>query len=194
LGVKRGAKLVGSTAVRHWGPAWIILMAASCGPKSGSTTVPRPPGVQVPPGCEADQSGVYRHAEDPSFHYLGRDDGGSLVLQLERPQEDGGPPAARALAPIVALQRTPHGFSGATQTQAFVGTRPCEVAFPAQVIACSDGGLVLRAAARASLDESCKPPPGPATWPWVDHHLLRERDAPPAPSSGPADGAKDGGT
>lgn len=173
---------------------WIFalaLAAASCSPRvpTPSTTAAAlaPPPARIPEGCAADQSGVYLHEGNAEFRYRARDDGGTLVLTVERPpaQEPSDAGLAASAAPDVLLERTAQGFVGQTRGRAFLRSgQSCAVSFPTEVLACEDGGLVLRAASRVMVDESCKPAPkGPSTA-MREHRLTRE----PA-----ATGAADGG-
>jgi hypothetical protein len=45
---------------------------------------PPPPAIVVPEGCTALLSGPWVHGTDPSFRYLGEDDGGTLTLTVFR--------------------------------------------------------------------------------------------------------------
>jgi hypothetical protein len=135
-----------------------------------TSPAPAPPAgeaVKVPPGCEANQSGSWVHASNEAFRYRAADDGGALVLTLDR--GDGG-----TGEPEVVLARTPAGFRGATYAAGFNATgRECRVAFPTEVSACSDGGLLLRAAAKASIDDACQPPSAAAPPSMVEQPLVR---------------------
>lgn len=149
------------------------MPAQRCAHREGA----RPP-VQVPEGCLANQSGEYVHEGNPAYRYRARDDGGTLVLWLEQgPPPDGGPRQALAQAPRVVLERTPEGFAGRTEARTFTASgQSCEVSFPTRVVACLPGGLTLRAAPSAALDELCRAPPetpGGAPRPMVEHRLLR---------------------
>ncbi|HVE86240.1 MAG TPA: hypothetical protein VND93_25460 [Myxococcales bacterium] len=139
----------------------------------------RPPPVQVPEGCLADQSGEYVHAQNPTYRYRGRDDGGTLVLVLEEgPAADGGTRPAPAAAPRVVLRRTPAGFVGRTEAQAFTGGgQSCAVSFPTEITACQGNGLTLRSAASIQVNELCQgPAPAPGA-PMLEHRLLRRAAA-----------------
>src|SRR5260221_6965186 len=65
---------------------------------------PPPPPIRIPPGCEADQSGVWVHSQNATFSYLARDDGGTLELDLDRKSDDAGV--------RIVVTRGPEGFLG----------------------------------------------------------------------------------
>lgn len=165
--------------------AWVLLVAvAGCQrPPPPSPPAPPPaPAVAVPEGCLADLSGDWVHAGDPSFQYRGDDDGGTLVLTVTRvdaPQArftprrfrdagldapDGGAPGAAALdagparVPVqLVLTRTANGFRGQTRvTVQHPVAGSCTAAFPAEVVGCRDGGLVLSAAPSVALGDACQ--------------------------------------
>lgn len=145
-------------------------------------TVPEPvaaakpvlPPLRVPPGCEEPVKGTFVHAQNFDYRYRAQDDGGALLLLVERPTGDGGVAPDEDGGTFVLLTRTPNGFTGATQAVVFTqrGVR-CRVAFPTDVSACTDGGLVLRSAASGSVDEQCRAPERAAPAARVEHRLLR---------------------
>lgn len=173
--------------------AWVLLVAvAGCQrpPPPWPPAPPPPPAVAVPDGCLEDLSGDWVHADDPSFRYRGDDDGGTLVLTVTRVEargarftprrfrdagveaSDAGEPQAAApdtdppRVPVqVVLTRTAHGFSGQTRvTVQHPVAGPCTATFPAEVVACGDGGLVLSATPAVALGDACQPAaqaPGP---------------------------------
>lgn len=121
---------------------------------------PRP--IKVPRGCEKSQAGDYYHAQNPAFRYRGEDDGGTLVLQVLRAQEDGGvsaeTPDGGGLS--IHLQRTPDGFVGETRSVGFTPTGVrCPVSYPTEAVRCEEARLTLKSADTASFDEQCQPPP-----------------------------------
>ena len=80
----------------------IPLALAACArslPPPDTRVVPPPPAVRVPPGCLANLGGAWVHADDPSWRYLGRDDGGTLVLEAHRVFAARALPAPDALPP-----------------------------------------------------------------------------------------------
>lgn len=173
---------------------WMLALvaAASCSPRVSSPSTAgaalAPPPARIPEGCAADQSGVYLHEGNAEFRYRARDDGGTLVLTVERPAapeaSDAGPPASAAAD--VLLERTSQGFVGQTRGRAFLRSgQSCAVSFPTEVLACEDGGLVLRAASRVLVDETCKPAPRGAATAMLEHRLTREPAA-----AGAADGGR----
>lgn len=71
--------------MRGW---WLALVGSlSCvtavAPPAPPAPPPAPP-IAVPEGCLELQGGAWVHAADPSFRYLGDDDGGTLSLAVER--------------------------------------------------------------------------------------------------------------
>ncbi len=110
------------------------------------------------------------HEADESFRYRGRDDGGTLTLTVERPPvSDGG----TADVDIV-LVRSGEGFVGEVRGRAVTPSgRICPVAFPTELKACADGGIVLRSAERAAVDEWCRPVDAGEAPPMREHRLIR---------------------
>jgi hypothetical protein len=176
------------------------LLGACHRPPAPPPAPPPPPAVSIPAGCAADLSGRWEHAVAPGFRYRAIDDGGTVTLTVERVEvpdagfrprrlRDAGAPGPEPLAadagqalidagappPRVelVLTRSPAGFSGqARLTVRHPEGRECTAAFPAEVVACGDGGLVISAAVDVSLDPGCQPvAPGPAAW--ATHHLRR---------------------
>lgn len=190
---------------------WILALVA-CAPRSPAPA-PRPP-IRIPAGCAADQSGHYVHADNPTFLYHARDDGGTLVLRIERAPragtEDGGEPSgpgpagdvrqqasgaasSAAAPPDVVLERTPQGFVGQAHGPAFLPSgQVCRVAFPTEVVACTDGGLLLRTTATMEVDEGCQPAPRGGSTAMKEHQLWR-RQAGPRDGGTPDGGTPDGG-
>lgn len=148
--------------------------------------MPPPPSVQVPPGCQRDLSGTYAHAQRPEFRYLARDDGTTLTMSVERARADAGSAPDGGGRVSIALARTPRGFIGQARATAFVVTgQPCPVEFFTEVIACDDAGLLLRSAATAAVDESCRPPPSAVHAAMMEHRLIREIGAQPPDAGSP---------
>lgn len=175
----------------------IAVMAALVGacqrPPPPAPPPPPPPSVVVPDGCSANLSGDWVHAVDPSFHYRGADDGGTLTLEVTRVEVpdagfhprrfrdagvadvdagavDAGPdePDAGSTTPAVqlVLTRTAKGFVGETRvTVRHPQGRDCEAVFPAEVLDCRDGGLVIAATPAVVLDDACQPPAPAPTGP-----------------------------
>jgi hypothetical protein len=144
--------------------------------------------IHVPAGCLDDLSGAYVHALNPSFHYLASDDGGTLLLAMERSHGDAGLGRPEPNLISVSLSRTAKGFVGETQATVFVTSgRTCPVDFPTELVGCEDGGLVLKSAVSSAVDESCRPSQGSAHSPMVEHRLIRA--APRAPASSADAGA-----
>ena len=180
---------------------------------------PPPPPIRVPPGCLDDLSGSYVHALNPSYNYLGTDDGGTLFLAVERAHGDAGAGRQDSNPISISLSRTPRGFLGETRANVFVTSgRICAVDFPTELVGCDDGGLVLKSAMSRNVDESCRASPaaltgcedgGPSSksatsgaadescrssqagsrLPMAEHRLVRA--AAPAPPASPVDAGND---
>lgn len=136
----------------------------------------------VPPGCERNLTGRYQHVRDPAFLYDGQDDGGTLVLALHR--TDAPPSDAGWASTQIVVTRSPTGFHGATRTTAFNALhQPCPVALPTSVVACDDGGLLLRSAERIAIDPGCQPSAAPP--PMVEQRLARLQTGGSGPGIGP---------
>jgi hypothetical protein len=111
----------------------------------------------VPAGCLHDLSGTYVHALNPSYNYLGTDDGGTLLLAVERTHGDAGASGQDSNPISIVLSRTPQGFLGETRAMVFVTSgRVCSVEFPTELVGCDEGGLVLKSAMSRNVDESCR--------------------------------------
>lgn len=162
---------------------------------------PRPP-VLVPPGCLGSLAGAWVHASAPGYRYEGEDDGGTLTLVVSRvvvvdagfsprrfrpPDSAGedagvgaGAPAAldagqEATAAVrVELQRTDHGFVGATLAPlTHPSGRICEGRFPTAVLSCADGGLLLETQSAIALGDACQAPALPLGVLTQKHQLVR---------------------
>lgn len=148
---------------------------------------PKPPPIRVPEGCVDPQLGIFVHAQNKAFRYRAEDDGGTLLLFVERPMSDGGLAQPNGDGgTVISLQRTPHGFSGVTDAVVFTqrGVR-CRVSFPTELAACSDGGLLLRSAASTSVDETCRAPSNAPASPRIEQRLVRvDLSSPVAPDAG----------
>ena len=56
----------------------------------------------------------------------------------------------------------------------FVTTgRTCSVDFPTELIACDDGGIVLKSSVSSNVDESCRHSQAGSHLPMAEHHLIR---------------------
>jgi hypothetical protein len=125
---------------------------------------PSPPAIRVPPGCLDDLSGTYVHALNPSYNYLGTDDGGTLFLAVERAHGDAGASRQDSNPISISLSRTPRGFLGETRAMVFVTSgRICSVDFPTELVGCEDGGLLIKSAMSRNVDESCRASPAALT-------------------------------
>ena len=123
---------------------------------------PPPPQVvpaarSLPEGCGDDFTGRWVLASDPSWSYRARDDGGTVVLDVERRWADGGTPE-RASSARVVLRRTPTGLIGETRAPRMGPSGPgCEASLPVELTGCPDGGLLLRTVERMRVDAQCTP-------------------------------------
>ncbi len=139
----------------------------------------------MPDGCTGDLSGKYIHALNPSYSYLGIDDGGTLLLTVERSHSDAGPSRTDSNPISVSLSRTPKGFVGETHAMLFVASgHTCPVEFPTEITGCEDGGLLLKSAVSSAVDESCRPSQAVAHAVMAEHRLVRTL-APTPPDAGP---------
>jgi hypothetical protein len=96
-------------------------------------------------------------ASDPSWSYRATDDGGTVVLDVERRWADGGTPE-RASSARVVLRRTPTGLAGETRAPRMGPSGPgCEASLPVELTGCPDGGLLLKTIERVRVDGQCTP-------------------------------------
>ncbi len=102
-------------------------------------------------GCQTDFSGLWRHSEEDAFRYLARDDGGVLTLVAQRTAADGGTQSSE-----VVLVRSSGGFVGAVGVARLQGDAGCAALFPAEVVSCADGGLVVSTVDRLRVDARCR--------------------------------------
>jgi hypothetical protein len=157
-----------------WTAAFAALWALAC---SSVRAKPAGKAVTIPKGCEAPLGGTYQLSENPSFRYLGQDDGGTLTLRLRRTLEDGGTaPSADPGDTRLVLMRTSAGFTGETlSTQLNALKAPCPVSLPTLLTSCDKGGLTLKTVDRTEIDEECHTPPGGALGAWMTERLVRLR-------------------
>jgi hypothetical protein len=137
--------------------AWTgLALLAACAappPPPPATPVSRP----LPEGCQDDFSGRWVLASDPSWSYRASDDGGTVVLDVERRWADGGT-SDRASSARVMLRRTPNGLVGETRAPRMGPSGPgCEASLPVELTGCPDGGLLLRTVERLRVDGQCAP-------------------------------------
>lgn len=118
-------------------------------------------------------SGRFVHAQNTAYQYRAQDDGGTLLLFVERAFADGGIGNDDG-GTVISLERTPSGFVGATHAQVFTqrGAR-CWVSFPTEAVACGDGGLLIRAASSSSVDDQCRAAQNAPAAPKQEHRLVR---------------------
>jgi hypothetical protein len=99
------------------------------------------------------------------------DGGADAGATLEPELVDGGAPGP---AVHLVLTRTAQGFVGQTRlTVQHPSGRDCEAVFPAEVVDCRDGGLVISATPSVSLGDGCQPPEAEASGAPVRHVLRR---------------------
>jgi hypothetical protein len=104
---------------------------------------------------------------------VGRDDGGTLELQVSR-QFDGGATADAGFSAAVVLQRTDAGFAGEVRALGGLPSgQTCPMTFPVRVTRCDDGGLTLLAAAEGAISEGCLSPARPRNPVMLEHQLTR---------------------
>jgi hypothetical protein len=175
-----------------------ICLCACPRPLPTLTPPVEPPApVRIPSGCGHNLTGSYQHASNSTYRYEAEDDGESLSLVIERLGPDGGlVPIQSDGGPSLQLARTPKGFVGlATGTGFTSAGHPCPVTFATELIECNDGGIVLRTAASASINDACQSPqtgPPPVQ---VIHRLIRRARVQRAPGDGGSAGGgpSDGG-
>ena len=177
----------------------LLLLAVAC-----VRTTPQPPpeppappalAVVVPAGCLDSLAGSWIHATDPAYRYEAQDDGGTLTLVVSHllvvdagfsPRRfralDGGVDAGAPLdagpelesAVRVTLERTAHGFVGATLAPlTHPSGRLCEGRFPTTVLSCADGGLLLETQRSTALGDACQAPARPLGLLTQQHQLVR---------------------
>lgn len=183
--------------------SFLLLLAACVRTTPQPTAQPLPPRpvFVVPPGCLEPLSGSWVHATDPGYRYEAEDDGGTLTLVVSRhrvvdagfsPRRfrvDAGPSldaGAEELAPDagpgpealpsarIELERSAHGFAGATIAPlTHPSGRACEGRFATTVLSCADGGLLLQTQSATALGDACQAPARPLEQLTQDHLLVR---------------------
>ena len=180
----------------NWVAIVLLTGTAGCPTRAPKPAPPPPlaqPAVHLPPGCEANLSGTYAHHTNPSYHYRAQDNGRTMSISVERWIGDGGSVLEAADAgPQIRLARTARGFVGQVQAIGFLASgQACQVEFPTEVVACEDGGVVLRSAATAlPPDELCRPPQGGSPTLMLEHRLNRLEPDRSRSSTPPDGGAK----
>ena len=132
--------------------------------------------MKVPVGCLDDLSGAWVHRDDPTFQYLGTDDGGSLTLAAYRvwPTDAGSSDAEQLPSATMVLTRTADGFAGeAVASAAHPSGKSCEVRFATRITDCSDGGLTLQSASAVAMSDTCETPQKPRSPAMLEHRLAR---------------------
>jgi hypothetical protein len=139
----------------HRNTCWgVLALLAAC-----AAPPPPPPETPVsgalPAGCQDGFAGRWVLSSDPSWSYRATDDGGTVVLEVERRWADGGTPS-RASSARVVLRRTPSGLVGETRAPRMGPSGPgCEASLPVELSGCPDGGLLLKTVERVRVDEQC---------------------------------------
>jgi hypothetical protein len=136
-------------------PFALVLLVFGCAAPPPPAPAPavevRSPEPSPLDACRGDFSGLWRHSEDDGFRYLARDDGGVLILDAQRRLGDGGVQSSQ-----VVLVRSVGNFVGAVGVARLRGDAGCAALFPAEVVACADGGLVVATIDRLRVDASCR--------------------------------------
>ena len=136
-----------------WSGLAFLVACAAPPPPPPATSVER----RIPEGCQGDFAGRWVLASDPSWSYRATDDGGTVVLDVERRWADGGTPE-RASSARVVLRRTPTGLAGETRAPRMGPSGPgCEASLPVELTGCPDGGLLLKTIERVRVDGQCTP-------------------------------------
>jgi hypothetical protein len=136
-----------------WGGLALVAACAAPPPPPPATPVAR----ALPEGCQDDFTGRWVLASDPSWSYRASDDGGTVVLDVERRWADGGTPEHASSARVV-LRRTPTGLTGETRAPRMSPSGPgCEASLPVELTGCPDGGLLLKTVERIRVDGQCTP-------------------------------------
>ncbi|OJH35367.1 hypothetical protein [Cystobacter ferrugineus] len=171
---------------RLWIAAGGLATALTACPTRTPAPPPAVPSIQVPPGCERNQTGEYQHADNPSFRYQGADDGSTLTLSVTRAWQEAPTTPDGGTAVSIVLERTPEGFVGETRATAFTAAgTACPVSFPTRAVGCDDQGLTLHSVSAMALDEDCRPATHGPPPEWKEQRLLkREAQAQPVPDAG----------
>ncbi|HVP62504.1 MAG TPA: hypothetical protein VMT11_18245 [Myxococcaceae bacterium] len=142
---RRGLELLGGSALA------LLVACAAPPPPPPATPVAR----ALPEGCGNDLAGRWMLASNPSWVYRASDDGGTVVLDVERHWADGGTPEGASSARVV-LRRTLGGLAGETRAPRMGASGPgCEASLPVDLTGCPDGGLLLRTVERMRVDGRC---------------------------------------
>ncbi len=132
-----------------------LALLAACAAPPPPPVETAPAARALPEGCGDDFAGQWVLASDPSWAYRATDDGGTVVLDVERHWADGGTPA-RASSARVVLRRTPAGLTGEARAPRMGPSGPgCEASLPVQLVGCPDGGLLMRTVDRMRVDGRC---------------------------------------
>ena len=133
--------------------ALALLAACAAPPPPPVETVPA--ARALPEGCTDDFAGQWVLASDPSWAYRSTDDGGTVVLDVERHWADGGTPDRTSSARVV-LRRTPAGLAGEARAPRMGPSGPgCEASLPVTLVGCPDGGMLMKTVDRMRVDGRC---------------------------------------
>ena len=150
---RRGVPVRAGRRAAWWGALALLAACASPAPPPTAASVAR----GLPEGCQDDFAGRWVLASDPSWSYRATDDGGTVVLDVERHWGDAGTPE-RASSARVVLRRTPGGLTGETRAPRMGASGPgCEASLPVELTGCPDGGLLFRTVERMRVDAQCAP-------------------------------------
>ena len=150
---RRGVPVRAGRRAAWWGA--LALLSACASPAPPPTAAPVARGLAE--GCQDDFAGRWVLASDPSWSYRATDDGGTVVLDVERHWGDAGTPE-RASSARVVLRRTPGGLTGETRAPRMGAAGPgCEASLPVELTGCPDGGLLFRTVERMRVDAQCAP-------------------------------------
>ena len=147
----RARRARGST-LRGWSA--LAVLSACAAPSPPPPEAP-PVSRALPEGCADDFTGQWVLASDPSWAYRATDDGGTVVLDVERHWADGGTPD-RASSARVVLRRTPAGLAGEARAPRMGPAGPgCEASLPVTLVGCPDGGMLMKTVDRMRVDGRC---------------------------------------
>ncbi len=155
----RGLVLTGVGSSRVRGSAWrgwsALAMISACAAPPPPPPAAPPEARALPEGCADDFAGQWVLASDPSWAYRATDDGGTVVLDVERHWADGGTPGRTSSARVV-LRRTPAGLAGEARAPRMGPSGPgCEASLPVTLVGCPDGGLLMKTVDRMRVDGRC---------------------------------------
>ncbi|MGZ3479569.1 MAG: hypothetical protein ACXU81_04415 [Myxococcaceae bacterium] len=132
-----------------------LALLAACAAPPAPPVETAPAARALPEGCGDNFAGQWVLAADPSWAYRATDDGGTVVLDVERHWGDGGTPDRTSSARVV-LRRTPCGLTGEARAPRMGPSGPgCEASLPVTLVGCPDGGLLMKTVERMRVDGRC---------------------------------------